>query len=125
MYGMHVGLGSEWYLMWGLALSVDVRVAALIDVVKERAKYERGDHAVTTKRSRTEYEFVPEAQANVSLWWYPIEGVQIRGGYDIMAFFNTISAKNPVTFNYGGMDPHWDSTTRILNGINFGIAFTF
>ncbi len=127
MYGLSVGVGSDWLMVpkWGLAMGVDLRVAPLIDVVRERARYERGDKSITQKRARTEYEFVPEVQANINLTWYPIEGVQMRFGYDIMAFFNTIASQNPVTFSYGTMDPHWGSQTRILNGINAGISIIF
>ncbi len=125
MYGMHAGMGTEWYLKYGLSLSADVRVAALLDVVKERARYERGDRSITSKRAKTEYAFVPETQANVNLWWYPIEGVQMRVGYDFMAFFNTVSSKEPVTFSYGTLDPKWDRTIRLLDGLNAGIAFIF
>src|SRR5262249_43052183 len=104
-----------------------------IDVVKERARYERGDRRsnsqtaapVVSKRSKHEFTFVPELQANGNLWWYPIEGVQVRVGYDFMAFFNTISSKEPVSFSFGTLDPHWDSTTRLFNGFNAGIGFIF
>ena len=125
MYGMSFGAGTEWYLKYGLSLALDVRVATLIDVVKERARYQRDDKAIAVKRSKTEYEFVPEVQANLALMWYPIEGIQVQAGYDFMAFFNTISSKNPVSFNFGSLDPHWGSTTRLLDGIKVGIAFVF
>lgn len=125
MYGLSMGVGTEWYLKHGLSLSLDVRFAPLIDVVKERARYQRADKAIASKNSRTEYQFVPEVQGNLNLWWYPTEGIQMRFGYDIMAFFNTISSKNPVSFNYSRPDPSWDNTTRLINGINAGIAFIF
>ena len=126
MYGAHFGVGSEWNLKYGLSFSLDLRVAPLIDVVKERARYELGDKAISAKRSKTEYEFVPELQANANLWWYtPVEGLVVRFGYDFMAFFNTISSKEPVSFNYGSLDPHWDSTIRLLDGFNAGLAFIF
>jgi hypothetical protein len=125
MYGVQCGLGTERYLFSGFSISLDLRAATLVDVVKERARYQRDDRSVLSKRSATQYTFVPELQAGLNLWWYPIEGVQLRVGYDFMVFFNTISSKEPISFNYGGLDPHWDRTVRYFDGFNAGIGFIF
>ena len=43
-----------------------------------------------------------------------------------MMFFNTVSSKHPVDFNYGSLTPGYDKGTfRIFNGFNAGISFTF
>jgi hypothetical protein len=126
MYGVHLGAGSEWYLFNGFSISVDLGGALLLDVAKERAKYERGDNFTSARRARTEYTIVPEAHARAHLWWYPIEGVQVRVGYDFMAFFNTIASPQPVSFHFGTLDPPWDKGfTRLLDGFSAGIAFIF
>ena len=52
----------------------------LLDVAKQRAKYELGDETVQSKWGREEFRLVPNANADLNLWWYPIEGVQIRVG---------------------------------------------
>jgi hypothetical protein len=130
MYGVHIGTGYERRLgdspIGTFSLSADLQVAALLDVVKEVAKYERGDFETSSRRAKTDYTVVPEVQANVNLWWFPIEGVQIRVGYDFMAFFNTVASPDPVSFNYGGLDPPWEKGhTRLLDGFHVGIGFIF
>jgi hypothetical protein len=127
MYGAFIGVGNECYLGHGFALSLDLQAALFLDVVKERAKYEFGQKflAPQNKRAITDYHVVPELQANLNLWWYPIEGVQIRLGYNVMAFFNTIAAKQPIDFNYGALIPDWDRSNRLFDGINFGIGLIF
>jgi hypothetical protein len=130
LYGADIGLGFDRRLsdtpVGTFAASLDLRVAGLLDVVKERAKYERGDHAIGSHRSKTEYTMVPEGQASASVWWYPIEGVEVKIGYDFMVFYNTIASPNPVSFNYGGVDPAWvRGQLRYLDGIHAGITFSF
>jgi hypothetical protein len=130
MYGVHIGggfdrrLGDTW--LGTLSLSVDVQGAALLDVVKERAKFERGDFYTSSKRARSEYTMVPEVQGRICLWWYPVEGIQIKIGYDAMAFFNTVAAPNPVSFNYSTVEPTWEKGQyRLLHGFEAGIGFIF
>lgn len=127
MYGGFVGIGNEWWLGNGLSVSLDLNAAALLDVVKERASYELGIKFYTrAKRAKHDYTFVPELEGNLNLWWYPTEGIQLRVGYDVMAFFNTVAGKTPVDFNFGGLEPTWDrGVFRLFDGINAGIAIVF
>jgi hypothetical protein len=126
MWGMFLGLGSEWYIGHGLAVTLDAKVAGMVDIVRELAKYERADFATQAKRSKRDYTLVPELQGAINVWWYPIEGVQIRAGYEVFNFFNTVSSPRPVSFNFGGLDPEWSrSTYRFFDGFNAGIAFIF
>ena len=70
--------------------------------------------------------FVPELEGQFNLWWYPTEGIQIRVGYSLMAFFNTVASKQPIDFNFGGLNPTWDEGVyRLFDGINAGISFIF
>jgi hypothetical protein len=127
LYGPSLGFGNEWYLGHGFAVSADVLGVLSIDVVKERAKYELGqkDQAPQAKRSISTYTIAPEVQGSLNLWWYPIEGVQMQVGWDAMAFFNTIGSPEPVSFNYGGLDPAWRSVYRFFDGFHAGIGFIF
>jgi hypothetical protein len=130
LYGLHWGCGYEWYQgntpVGAFSLSLELQGALFIDVAKERAKYERGDFAIASQRARTDYTLVPEVQAKVNLWWYPFEAVQLRIGYDFMAFFNTISSPDPVDFNYGAVSPAWQKgTARLIDGLSAGVGIIF
>lgn len=127
LYGVQVGCGHERYLGHGFAFSLDLLAGLYLDVAKKRVKYERGDRNIgpERKRSRTDYYFAPELQATGFLWWYPIEGVQVRFGYDVMAFFNTIGTPRPVDFDYSAVNPKFDHVFRILNGLQIGVGLIF
>jgi len=74
----------------------------------------------------TYFSVTPEVTTNVQLYWYPWEGVQIRAGYNFMAFFNTQAAEDPVAFDARNFDPDWKSRgVRFLDGFNVGIGFIF
>ncbi len=129
LYGVDVGIGSEVY--WGIGgqgfgINLDLRAAAMVDIVHEIAKYERADFSIESKRAKRDYQVAPELEAELNFTWYPIEGVQVRVGYDLFALFNTISAPQPVSFNYGGLDPAWKrESLRWFDGFQAGIAFIF
>jgi hypothetical protein len=126
MYGPYIGCGDECYLGHGFSVSLDLRASAMIDFVHEEVKWIRGDFATEAKRTRREYAITPELDALLSLWWYPIEGVQLRLGYDVKAFFNTKASPDPVSFNFNGLDPEWkNEAVRFVDGFRFGIAFIF
>jgi len=126
MYGPFIGIGNECYLGHGFSISLDLKAALLLDVVKERAMYQRGDFATEAKRAKTDFTVVPEVQGQLNLWWYPIEGVAVRVGYNAFAFFNTIGSEKPIAFNFGGLDPPWDHQfIRFFDGVNAGISFMF
>jgi len=42
-----------------------------------------------------------------------------------MAFFDTIAAPNPVSFDYSALNPAWKLQNRFLDGFSAGIAFIF
>lgn len=129
LYGFHVGCGSECRLsdtaMGTFACSIDLQGAMFVNLCKTRAKYEREDRGISAHRSRRFATLVPELQGQVNLWWYPIEAIQLRVGYNAMGFFNTIASQQPVSFNFGGLDPQYDHVTRFFHGLNAGIAFIF
>jgi hypothetical protein len=133
MYGPFVGCGHEIFIANEFSLSADLTGSLLLNVIKERNKYKletRGSggtlNPVASKRSFNEYSVVPNANVNLNLWWYPVEGVQVRVGYAAMAYFNTRRMEEPVGFNYGAIDPQYDTQYfRLLHGVNVGIGLFF
>ncbi|MDB5311527.1 MAG: hypothetical protein JWO38_5729, partial [Gemmataceae bacterium] len=122
LYGPFIGCGHEVFLANQFSLSLDLTAALLLGTVSERAKYELGDLSTQAKRGVNEWTVVPNANANLNLWWYPIEGVQVRLGYQAMTFFNTRSMSEPVGFNVGAIDPRYDvQYFRLIHGLNVGV----
>jgi hypothetical protein len=127
MYGPHFGTSYEQYLGAGFAVQLDLDAAGLLDIVKERVKYAIAlrDTGPEARRSRTDFTLVPEVAAGLALVWYPYQSIQVRAGYNIMAFFNTIGSQNPVDFNFGTVDPKFDRVFRMYDGLDIGISFLF
>ena len=127
MYGCHIGSGNDWYLGNGFGASLDLEAVLYLDVIKERASWELGARGYPggSKRTVTQFNVVPEPTASLNLWYYPTPGIQLRLGFDLMAFFNTIAAKDPVSFDVGALDPPWSSCNRLFTGLNAGVAIVF
>lgn len=129
MYGATIGGGTDWRIgdtpIGTFALSIDTTASAYADFVDERAQYELADRSTAARRVRKDLRPVPELQGDIDLWWYPIEGVQLRLGFDAMGFWNTAASPSPVSFDFGGLDPGWVSKFRYLTGLHAGIAFIF
>jgi hypothetical protein len=126
MYGPFIGCGNEIFIANQFSLSLDLTGALLLDVAKERAKYKLGDDSVQSKWGRDDFRIVPNANAAVNLWWYPIDGVQIRVGYQAMTFYNTLYMLEPVGFDFSNINPSYHvKAFRLVNGFNVGIGFFF
>jgi hypothetical protein len=128
MYGWNIGCSQECYLGQGFACQLDTSFAPFLNIIKERAKYETGlkfSRAAENKRARTDYTFVPELEAKLSVMWYPTEYVQLNLGYNFMAFFNTVNAQRPVDFNYSSLDPKYDRVTRFFDGLSVAVVIVF
>lgn len=131
MYGVHIGCGTDWHLadtpIGAFGTSLDFQFSPLVNIAKINEKYDRADHLAVSKRSWQSFNFVPEVQAQVNLYYYPpITGVEMRLGYSLMAFFNTISSPNPVSFDLNQLDAQWQAgQLRFLTGLNVGIMFSF
>lgn len=126
MYGPYMGCGYECYLGHGFSIALDMNAAIMCDFVREQARYMRNDRVTVAKRDRREYKFVPELEAEVDIFWYPLAGIEIRVGYDFKAFFNTIASPNPVSFNFSGLNPPFETRAfRMVDGIKAGIGFIF
>jgi hypothetical protein len=126
LYGPLFGVGSDVYIGHGFGVNFDLRGAPMIDVVKERAKYELGDHSTAAQRARNDYVMAYEIDGRLNLTWYPIEGIELRVGYEVMNFFNTVSSPRPIDFNMGSLTPTWDrGQYRFFDGFSAGISLIF
>lgn len=126
MYGPYIGCAHEMYLQDRFSLSADLHGGLMVNFSKERAKYELGDESVQAKRSLNEIDLVPTAGANVNLWWYPAKGVQVRVGYGVNTFYNTLNMEQPIGFNYGSIDPVYGRQAfRMIHGLNIGFGVFF
>ncbi len=126
MYGPFVGCGHEIFVANQFSLSCDLTGALLLNVDKERAKYKLGDDTVASKWGDQNFRLTPNANIAVNAWWYPIEGVQMRIGYQAMTFYNTLYMINPVGFNFGNIAPQYEfKAFRLVHGFNLGIGFFF
>lgn len=129
LYGLVCGCGHDWFLgdtpAGGFGVNIDLGAALYYDFVKERAKYERGDRAIAYSHPRNVYRLVPEVEAKLGVWWYPWEAVQVRVGYNWMAFFNTIASQQPIDFNFATLTPVYSGQIRLLDGLDFGVGFVF
>ena len=126
MYGPFLGCGHEIFVANQFSVSLDLTGALLLAVQKQRAKYILEDQTSQTKWGREEFSLVPNANAAINLWWYPVEGVQMRVGYQAMTFYNTQYMRDPVGFNFGNIQPgYYTKYFRLLHGFNVGIGFFF
>ncbi len=130
LWGLQLGCGNDWDIsdtpIGTFAFSLDLRGVLFANFVTAQAKYELGDLSSAASRTRNFAKLTPELQAGAALWWYPYEAIQVRLGYDVMAFFNTMAAPIPVDFNFGSLAPPWeDGVFRIIHGLNVGIAIVF
>ena len=126
MYGPFVGLGNEIYFGNAWSLGGEISTAALFAIVKERAKYYLADESTGSKRGREEFTLVPNINASLNLTWFPLPGIQVRAGYNIWSFFNTIYMNKPVGFDAGAIDPAYNHRPfRYFQGLNFGAGFSF
>jgi hypothetical protein len=126
MYGPFVGVGNDIYLGNAFALTAEVSAAALLDVIKTRAAYVLGDNSTASKHALSYYAIVPNLNASAYLTWYPIEGMQVRFGYNLFTFWNTQYMQQPVGFNAAAPDPSYKTLPfRMLQGFNVGLAYSF
>ncbi len=134
MYGPFAGVGVERYIGNGFAVGLETESAFLLDIAKARAILQNGDRPSTArdtgfvriKKAVTDFNPVGEFAANAQMYWYPIEGVQLRAGYNFMSFLNTLASPDPIAFDARHFEPDWRSKPiRFLDGFNAGIGFIF
>ncbi len=130
MYGFHFGAGNDWWLgntpIGGFAFTCDIEGSVYLNLAKTRASYFLGDRTISSTRARRHNTLVPGAEGRIGLWWYPWEAITMTLGYDVMAFFNTISSHRPIDFNLGTVDPEYgNQPTRWFYGLRWGITFVW
>jgi hypothetical protein len=130
MYGPMVGVGHEVILYSGtggsFGLGTELTGAALLNIIKERAKYEREDKGTEVKRALNELTIVPNIDWTINLTWQPVDGITFRAGYNMFNYFNTKYMEEPVSFNLGALDPAYSTKLwRFMQGTNFGVSFVF
>ena len=149
MYGPSLGVQHDYYIgsagsVGAFSVGFQGDFSPLLNIVKERARYELGDDTMSTKLSRSEYTFVPMVSGELNITWYPAAGIQVRMAWSSLVFMNTVYANRPVAFNYGNLqnnndfgvppnvaaaavnDPIWQRKAwRYFDGIMFGAAVSF
>lgn len=130
LYGPFVGCGTDWRLcdtpIGTFSLDLELEATPMIDIANDQEKYLRGDAFTSAHKNAYDYTFAPELQAEVHLTWYPVEFVELKLGYNVMAFFNTVSASDPVSFNLASPDTQWNTGQfRLFNGLDASIGFLF
>jgi hypothetical protein len=125
MYGLQVGSGNEVYLDKGWAISVEGRVGIFGDFVTEKTKIERGDLEYTTSHKRVDTGIVPMFQGAGYLYYYPIEGIQLRAGYEYLGLIGVKRSPHQVDFNAGTLQPEFKDKFFRLDGFTAGISFIF
>src|SRR5262245_17242976 len=126
LYGAFVGCGHEVYLGKAFSASLDLTAAGYMSVAKKRAKYRLDDLTIQSKWGREDFDVVPSLTGDFNLWWYPVEGVQIRLGYSALTFFNTQYMLEPIGFNYSNIDPSYKTRYfRYLHGFHVGVGLFF
>jgi hypothetical protein len=130
LYGLHAGVGQEWYLgevphLGAVSWSLDAECSIYGDWIKGRVRYELEDHSTSASHARNFFHIAPGLEAKASLLWYPWEAIQVRVGYNIFALFNTLASERPIEFNMGTVNPAFDSVNRIFHGLDIGVAFIF
>jgi len=124
-FGWQCGIGTEAYLGGGFAISFEGRVGLFADVRMNNVKIERGDGAAAIQRHRNDLYWSPLVQGGVFLWWFPVEGVQFRAGYEFTGLWNTHRSPYPVDFNTGHLDPAFENEFMRFDGVSLGVAFIF
>lgn len=124
-YGMMIGCGSEAYLGMGWAISVEARVGASAQASRVVTEVERGDGNYQLKHTSNQITAVTQFQAGGYLWWYPIEGIQLRVGYEYLGIVGARRSPNPIDFDLGRLQPEVKGTYFSLDGIVAGVAFIF
>jgi len=123
LYGAQVGMGYEYYIGQGFSWSVEGRVGLFLDYRKTQIQVERGDVDPFTERD--DVGLSPFFQGGAFVWWYPLEGVQMRAGYEFQGIFNVRRSEQPVSFDLGKLDATYKDMFLRFDGFSAGIAFIF
>jgi len=125
LWGLQVAEGNEVYLGKGWALNVEGRVGIFGDATQVKTEIQRGDLEFSLHHIRHDTSVVPMVQASAYLWWYPIEGIQLRAGYEFLGLIGVKRSPHQVDFDAGTLQPEVKDMFMRLSGFNVGISFIF
>lgn len=123
-YGMQMGLGSEAYLGAGWALSVQVKGGVL-------AERSEGETDITNffdnrfSHSDNQFGVVGMFEGGAYIWWYPVEGIQLRMGYEYMGICGARRSPNPIDYDLGRLRPVYEHKYLSIDGFTIGVGFVF
>lgn len=125
MYGPQVGTGSEIYINNGFSLSLQAKVGVMAVTSKASTSIKRGDALAEYKHVENETTVGTMFEGGAYLWWYPIEGIQLRVGYEYLGIVGVRRSTHPVDFDLGKLQPIMRNTYMSVDGFTAGIAFIF
>lgn len=125
LYGLQCASGNEVYLGAGWALSVEGRVGIFGDASQVKTEIARGDEEFSVHHIRKDTSIVPMFQGAGYLWWYPIEGIQLRAGYEFLGLIGVKRSPHQVDFNAGTLQPEVKDMFFRMSGFTAGISFIF
>jgi hypothetical protein len=123
-YGMQLGLGSEAYL--GLGWSFSVEAKAGVAAENSLASTEIANLLNSSfHQEDNQFGVVGLFQGGAYIWWYPIEGVQLRFGYEYLGIVNARRSPNPLDYNLGSLSPTRERKYLSVDGVTVGVGFIF
>ncbi|MCS7016222.1 MAG: hypothetical protein NZM42_08945 [Gemmatales bacterium] len=125
LFGVQGSYGGEIYLGYGFALNGEVRAGLFYDDFHARTEVTVDGSALILRRKHTDANLSPMLGTGLFLYWYPIDNVVLRIGYEFLGFFNVMRSTEPIDFNLGRLDPTFRSTLLRFDGFSAGIAFRF
>jgi hypothetical protein len=124
-YGGQAGVGTESYIGNGFAISFEGKAGVLAEVSKATVKVIREDLAVGLRKSDNQTSVTAMFQAGAYLWWYPMEGIQARIGYEFLGVLGSRRAPEPIDFDLGKLAPIYEKLFLRVDGVTAGVAFIF
>jgi hypothetical protein len=124
-WGAQGGFGSEVYLMNGFSLSGELLAGVAGQTSKNTTTLDREDFAVGFERNDSRINITPFFNGGLHLWWYPIEGVQLRVGYEYLGVIGARRTTQPVDFNLGRLEPNAKNTYLSFDGFTIGFGLIF
>ncbi|MCS7168828.1 MAG: hypothetical protein RMI91_09615 [Gemmatales bacterium] len=125
LFGVQGSYGGEVYLGYGFALLGEVRAGLFYDDFHARTEATVEGSALILRRKHTDANLSPMLGTGVFLYWYPVDSVVVRIGYEFLGFFNVIRSTEAIDFNLGTLEPTFRSTLLRFDGFSAGIAIRF
>jgi hypothetical protein len=124
-YGGQAGIGTESYIANGFAITFEGKLGVLAENSRATVKVLREDLAVGLRKVDNQVNTTTMFQAGAYLWWYPMEGIQMRIGYEFLGILGSRRSPDPVDFDLGKLNPGYDKLFLRVDGVTGGLAFIF